>query len=723
MTRPLYRHDQLARLLAPSSIAIIGASARPGAFGERVLANLSGYGGAIWPVNARYQEIGGRPCFASLAALPAPPDCAIVCVPQDAVAGVMAECVEARVGGTIVFASGYAEVGTEEGIALQAELASVARTHGIPIMGPNTIGSVNARLGAAMTFMGITPIPPPRARGAIGLVSQSGALGMALAQSVARGVSISHVLTSGNSCDIDVADGVAYLADDPACDAIACVFEGMAEPRRLLAAIAHARASDKPVVIFKMATGTVGAAAAMSHTGSLAGPEAAYRAAFAQAGAVLVEHYEALIPTAAFLAKARHAARPAPGAGVAVLATSGGAAIMAADRAEEHGVPLPQPDAAAREVLTARIPPFGSARNPVDVTAQVLNDPDGFRACADALLDDPAYSALVVPHVYAYERSIPRLAALDAAAGARRKPVCMVWHSEWIEGPGATEIETAENLALFRSVDHCFAALASWQRVAVPQVSADARAASRASPRDGARAAGTLLRTAIAAGGAAPLSERESKQVLACYGVPVTEERLASDREATRAAAEAIGYPVALKAECVGLAHKTEAGVIALDIRDEAALDAAYDRVTARAIAAAGAERLAGVLVQRMVPKGIETVVGGRIDKLFGPLVLVGFGGILVEILADTALMPAPVTAREARAMVDGLRGARLLDGVRGGAAVDRGRLADIVQRVSELIADHAEIIVEIDVNPLIAAPSGIVAVDALIIPRGGGAA
>jgi acyl-CoA synthetase (NDP forming) len=290
----VYRRDQLARLLHPASIAVIGASTRAGSFGERVLFNMKHYAGRTYPVNARYRTIGEQICYAAVGDLPEVPDCAVIAAPREAVEEIVLDCAKAGVGGAIVFASGYSETGKEDRIAQQERLAAIARETGLRIVGPNCIGVVNALLDSRVTFMDITPIPRPE-RNAVGIVSQSGALGMALAQGVVRGLSVSHVMTSGNSCDVDMADFVNYLVTDPACSSIACVFEGMATPDRLLLAAENAWAADKPLIIFKMATGEHGAQAAMSHTGSLAGSHASYRAMFKRAGAIMVDDFEALM--------------------------------------------------------------------------------------------------------------------------------------------------------------------------------------------------------------------------------------------------------------------------------------------------------------------------------------------------------------------------------------------------------------------------------------------
>ncbi|MBW4091783.1 MAG: acetate--CoA ligase family protein [Proteobacteria bacterium] len=704
-----YRHAELHRMLHPASIAVVGASPRAGSFGERVLANLIDFRGAVHAVNPRYERIGDRPCHATLAAIGAPIDCAVIAAAREAVEPIVREAAAAGAGGAIVFASGYAETGRADRRAEQESLAAIARATGLRIAGPNTIGLVNAELEARATFMTITPIPPPGRR-AIGIVSQSGALGMSLAQGVARGASVSHVLTSGNSCDVDMADYIAYLAEDPACAAIACVFEGTSEPGRILDAAAFAAECGKPLVVYKMATGSEGAAAALSHTGALAGTHEAYRAAFRHAGAVLVEDYERLLETASFFAKAG-----APQArGAAVLVTSGGAGIMAADAAEQHGVPMPQPDAAVRAVLESHIPEFGAARNPCDVTAQVIANPNSLAACAGALLGHADYAALVVPQVYSYAATAQRVPVFDAMAAAHGKPICIVWITEFLAGPGSAEAEAAEHVALFRSMASCFAALAAWTERAA-HLAAPPAAPAPTPPAVRAEAAAL-----IAAAGGRPLTEHAAKAALALYGVPVVGETLVQTAEEAVAAAGALGYPAVLKVESPDLLHKTEAGVVRLDLRDADAVRGAYAEITARVAAMEPVPRVRGVLVQPMVPAGVELVVGARIDPLFGPLLVVGLGGILVELLADTVLAPAPVSAAEARALLDRLRGARLLDGFRGGAAVDRDRLSEVIAAVSRFAADHRDMIAELDVNPLIGVGARVVAVDALIVPRRG---
>jgi len=457
----------------------------------------------------------------------------------------------------------------------------------------------------------------------------------------------------------------------------------------------------------EMATGEEGASAALSHTGSLAGPYAAYRASFRRAGDVLVEDYEALIPTASFFAKAPKPTAP----GVAIVAASGGAAIMAADRAQQHGVPLPQPNPAVRAILEARIPEFGSARNPCDVTAQVINDPHLLIECIEALLGAPEYGALAMPAVYSSETSTRFIPAYDERAGRYGKIICSPWQSEWRDGPGAKEREQARNIALFPTVNSCFAALAAanWRSSLAAEPRQEPR---RLAPLTAKDQAARLLGAATAP----VLTEREAKSVLALYGIPCVEERLATERNGAIAAAQALGFPVVLKALSRDLPHKTEAGVIHLNLKNSVEVGAAHDAILARVAALSPAPRLDGVLVQKMAPQGVEVIVGGRIDPLFGPLVVVGLGGVLVEVLNDTALAPAPIAPAEADALLRELRAFLLLEGYRGLPRVDLAQLCEIVCRASEFIADQSQLVREFDLNPLMCTGGNITAVDALIV-------
>lgn len=696
----------MRRLIAPQSVAVVGVSERTNAFGNRTVANMSGFDGRLFLVNAKHSEIGGLPCYATVADLPEVPDCVVIATPRDAVGPVAIECAKAGVGAILVYASGFAETGKPEHVALQKELVSICRDADMRLVGPNTIGLVNYAVGAGLTFSAMPDRRPLRSH-AIGIVSQSGSLGFSLSQAVERGVSVSHVLTAGNSGDVDVADHVAYLAQDPDCRAIACLFEGMADPARILEAAALCWSADKPLVIYKIATGQEGARAAMSHTGSLAGSEAAYAAGFTRAGVVQVDKLEALVETASFLAKAG----PPKAKGAVVIATSGGATIIAADKAELHGVALPQPGPDAAAVLAREVPEYGSTRNPCDVTAQVISSADTLASCAGALLADPAYGVMVTSHAYAYESATSRLPVFSRAAAGNGKLVCNVWAPEWLGGPGSVETETDPHLALFHSMDRCFATITAWhRRDALRRM--DRRGERRFADAGAKDAAGALL---AAAPGSA-LTEREAKGVMALYGIPIVEDRLVQSAADARASAEAVGFPVVLKGESPDILHKTEAGLVKLGLRSASEVESAFHEILQAVDRIAPKPDFRGVVVQPMIPKGVEVMVGARYDPQFGPLVVVGLGGVLVEVLRDTALALAPVGPSEAEAMLRGLKGEALFHGFRGAPPVDIGLLAEIVCRFSELAADAGSGIMEMEVNPLICAGSRIVAADALIV-------
>jgi acyl-CoA synthetase (NDP forming) len=711
-SRPLYRHSDLKRLLAPRSVAVIGVSQNAGSFGSKTFDNLVRYfGGPVYAVNAKHGELFGRPCHPSVAALPEVPDCVVVAVPRDAVEAAVEECAAAGVGGVVIYASGYAETAIPERVAMQARLVEISRRSGLRIMGPNCMGFLNMNEMALAAFSSIMKNVRKPERPGIALVSQSGAIGFGLAQSMDSGTNIAYVATAGNSCDVDIADEVAFMAEEPGCAAIACVFEGLPDPTRFLEAADIAWKAGKPLVVCKLGVGEKGAAMALSHTGSLAGSHAAYMAAFERAGIIVVDDLTALLETAAFFAKA-----PTPAASaIGVLTPSGGAAIASSDMAERHGVDLPQPSPEARAILASHVPEFGHVGNPCDVTAMVAVNHDAFVASCKAFVSDPQYGALVLPQTGASATVYPRMQPVAAHAGSLGKVLCMIWICGWLEGPGYRECEQDPHIAVFRSVDRCFATLALWQRYAKRRAELQVSGSGRVSRREAASEAAAL----IAGNREDVIAERAAKSVLAAYGVDVVRELLCRSADEAARAARELGYPVAMKVESPDLPHKTEAGVIRLNVRDEAGVRASYDAVMANARRAAPEGSLAGVLVQPMVSAGVEVMIGGRIDPQFGPLVVVGLGGVLVEVLEDTSVALAPVGVAEARGMLDSLKGRALLAGFRGSEAVDVGRLAETVARVSEFLADHSATVAELDVNPFICAGEKIVAVDALIVRVG----
>lgn len=707
MSRSVYTRKELARLLEPQSIAIVGVSQSAASFGTRTIENLAGFAGRLYPVNPKYDEVAGLPCYPALNRLPEAPDCVVIAVPRDGVEDVARQAIEAGAGGLIVFTSGLGETGRPDRIEQQRRLADMARAADVRLLGPNCLGVINNLFRAVIMFQaGVRPQERNPLR--IGLVSQSGALGTTLAQSMRGGVGFTHVLAAGNSADIDVCDLVSYLTDVPECRSIALTFEGVPSGERLLEAGERARAAGKPVIVYKAANGKDSAEAALSHTGSLAGSSAAYRSVFDRLGFITVDGLEDVVETASFCAKAE----PPEAKGVAVMAVSGGAAVIAADMAEAAGVRMPQPAAEAQVVLNARVPEFGSPRNPCDVTGQVINDPDSFAACSQALLQDPTFGVLLLPEVNASEVSARRASVVTRMAKDTTKPICVVWLSGWLEGPGADVYERDANVAIFRSMRRCYNAIAGWQRFHDGLKEKNAVKSSLVSPQ----ARDEVRRQLSAISGS--LDERRSKAIAGLYGVPVPVEILAVDAASAAMAAKEIGFPVAAKINSADLPHKTEAGGVRLNLASAAEVETAFDEICRNARRYKPGAVIDGVLIQPMAARGVELMIGSTNDPQFGPLIVVGRGGVEVELWKDVATELAPVSTDKALNMLQRLRCFPLLDGFRGAAKIDLDRLADIVARVSELAATNADLIEAIDINPLVCRADGIVAVDALVVGK-----
>jgi acyl-CoA synthetase (NDP forming) len=394
-----------------------------------------------------------------------------------------------------------------------------------------------------------------------------------------------------------------------------------------------------------------------------------------------------------------------------VVSGSGGAGVLAADQAARHGVPMPQPQAQTVATLQQIVPEFGAARNPCDPTGQVLSVPESLGKCCRALLADPQYGALVLSMTAATNEIFEsRKKLLNELTAEQPKPVALVWLSEWLEGPGIQGYESLPRVALFRSTGRCMATIAAWH------AHHDASSAGGEGPRLAAPGAREAARALLAAAGDT-LTEREAKRALAAYGVPVVEEKLARTAQEALAAARALGYPVAIKAESPAIPHKTEAGVVRLAIPDGAALGHAYGEVMAAAERAARPEDIRGVLVQPMA-SGVEIIIGARVDPVVGAVIVVGSGGVLVELVKDSVAALAPVSKAQARAMLKRLKGYKLLEGFRGAPPANIDALAEAIARVSEFAADFAGEIEELDVNPVLCSPERVLAVDALVTKK-----
>ncbi len=701
---PLRDPAALRRVLSPRSVAVVGVSAEPASFGARTTTNLRDFAGPVWAVNPKYagRELHGRPCYGSIAALPEAPDCVLLALPRTGVLAGVRAAAERGAGGVIAYASGYGETGLPDRVAEEEALREAARSLSLPLVGVNCLGIVDHTARAGVTFMPEYPRLTAPA-GGVAITSQSGALGYALMQAAERGFSLCHMATAGNSTDLDVCDLAAYQLSMPECRSVALAVEGLRDARRLFLLGDAARAAGKAVVALKLGRGEAGAAAAVSHTGSLAGSAAAWSAAFRRAGMAEVEDFDALLETAGLFAKA-----PKPKArGVAIVTPSGGAGIMAADHAEALGLEMPQPAPETERVLRGAIPEFGAPRNPCDLTAQVATNPAMFDACMDAMLADKRYGVVVMPVVYSHHATTQaRMESMRPHARRHGKPVCIAWIPEQLEGPGAVAADSAPELPLFRSMRRLMNAIRLW-------FEHDAAAGAPL----GAPAAFPALDIAVASlpGGGEVLTEAEAKALFARAGLPVVEERRTTTAEAAAEAAAALGFPVVLKLDSPDIAHKTEVGGVRLNLGSAGAVREAFDAIVASASRHAPEARIDGALVQRMARKGVELILGAKRDPQFGPMVLVGTGGVTAELFRDVALDLAPVTAERAEAMLRSLRGFPLLDGFRGAEKADIQAAAGAVSAFSQLVAVAGERIAEAEINPLIAGPWGCLAVDGLV--------
>lgn len=695
----------LDRFFHPRSIAVIGASDTPGRPATTMFAKLrawgEAHGAAVHPVNPNRAEVDGLPCFASVADVPGELDLAAILV-GDAVAA-FRDVVARGTRFAVVFAAGFAEAGPA-GAARQAELAELVERSGTRLLGPNT------NLNAFETFRDDLPGP------AIALITQSGHQGRPVFQAQDLGIALSHWAPVGNEVDLEVADFVRYFVDQPEVGVVAAYVEGFKDGRTFALAADHAARHDTPIVVVKVGRTDEGRSMAQSHTGHLAGSDAVTDAVFRQYGVTRVDGLDELIDTAALFARTPRrsaAARAGRPLGVCIYAISGGTGAHLADLAAAAGLHLPELAPATQARLHEWIPAELRVTNPVDSGGPPSADERG-RKILDALIADPNVDVIVCPITGAVPSlSGPLAADLVAAAATTDKPICVIWGSPVGDEADYREVLLGSRLPVFRTFQNCVRAVkalddhqAFLERYRSPfdlPVRRHSPAAARVAPL-------------LATGGA--LSEHRSKQVLAAYGIPVTADVLAVSRtEAVRAAA-AIDGPVVLKVSSPDVLHKSDRGLVEVGLTSGAAVRGAYDELLEAAAAAAPDATVEGVLVCPMVTGGVETVVGVADDPAFGPTVLFGLGGVFVEVLGDVAFRVPPFDEAEARRMVHEVKGFPLLAGARGRPKADLRALVDVLLKVQRLAVDHADALVELDINPLLVLPKGAVALDALVVTR-----
>lgn len=682
----------LDALFLPSAIAVYGASREPGKVGHEVVANLlkSGYRGRIIPVNPKASEVLGLKCYPNLTNFEGTIDLGIIVVPPPAVVSAVEDAARAGARAVIVITAGFKEVGAE-GAARERELASACRSLGVRLLGPNCIGLINTENRMNATF---APQMPPA--GKISVISQSGALCVAiLDMALQRRMGLAKVISFGNKADLDEVDLLQALAEDAQTAVVVGYLESINEGDEFLR-VAEQTANIKPVVILKVGVTQAGAKAASSHTGSLAGADMAYGAAFKRSGVVRAENFEALFDYALAFAM-----QPLPaGPRVAIVTNAGGPGIMASDAAELAGLKVVTPTVETREKLRACLPPTAAVSNPVDVIGDA--DPERYARAFAILQDDPQVDAIVVVVTPQNMTQPLVLAERLAEAHQRKKPVLAAFL-------GGHEMEAAHarlmelNVPNYPSPERAIGAL---------RAMCDYHAWRHRPPRVVARFPVNRRRVDRviawhARMGIRQVGEVEAKEILRAYNFNILPGGLAEDANQAVEIAERIGYPVVLKISSPDIIHKSDFGGVRINLANAEQVRDAFDLMMLRVQRRAPQARIRGGYVEKMGPRGREVILGMTRDPQFGPMLMFGLGGIFVEVMKDVTFYLAPITAEEAMQMLKNTRSYALLQGARGQAPVDMDAIATSLQRISQLVTDYPQIS-ELDINPFIVGEVGM---------------
>lgn len=694
------KRADLARLIRPRSVAIVGISPEPGSPGFSLLGNLErfGYGGDILLVSRSRSEVAGRACIPSIDQLPEGVDLAMLMLPRAAIEDAVAACSRRGVGAAIVFAAGFGEAGGDWAAA-QDRIAATAREAGIALCGPNCLGIMNYINGIALTFAP-QQVPVQGAGPAIAVIAQSGGLATILRNALmARDLPIAYAVSTGNEAVLGLEDYVEFLLDDPRTRVFTAFAEQIRHPPHFLDVAARARARGKSIALFHPGRSAAARASAQSHTGALAGDHAVITTLAAHHGVVMVESMDELIDVSELLARFPEP----PTAGLAVLTDSGAFKGMTLDFCDAAGIDVPPLPPATAEKLRGELPEFVAPSNPLDITAQAILHLDLYERTITPLLQDPTYGSLLLGVIItgSSDYALNKARAILRPVLNSTKPVIFGLLGDEVEVPRSV-VDEARNAGIpfFRSPERGLRALA--------RLTAHGRALARKRNPAPAPAPDRLP--------SGTMPEHLSKAHLAAWGIPVPKGILARDLAEARAAAAEIRYPVALKLQSPHLPHKSDIGGVALDIANARQLSEAWrslDTLARKRVP----QGIDGILVEAMAKKGLEMIVGARRDPAWGPVVVVGLGGIWTEALNDVRLLPPDLDEREIAAELRLLKAAKLLDGLRGMPPRDLAALARIAARVGTVMLARPEIR-EIDLNPVMvhAAGDGALALDALIV-------
>ena len=692
-------------MISPRAIAIAGASENLGKLNGRPLKHLldKGYTGRILPVNPKYDAIAGLPCYRTIESLPEAADLAIVAVPAREVPGCIDALGTRGVGAAVVFSSGFAEMG-DEGRALEARTLAIARRHGVVLCGPNCLGFINAFDRVYATFSQYADGAPNC--GPIAFVTQSGAFGTAIAALTRdRGLGLGYFINTGNEADLAFSEAMSVVIEDPRIRVAAGYLEGLRDGPALVQLARRCMALGKPLVLTKVGRKAAGARAAASHTGALAVEDAVFDAVIEQYGVLRARNEEQMLD----MLEALSGERRATGSGLGIATQSGGAGVMMADRAEEVGLVVPALGESTRARLATVMPAFGASGNPVDITGQFVATPELLRESVVTLLDDPQIDVAIV-WLQLMTAHVDTLVKIFTEIRDRTTKPFLVC---WVAAPEtATRHLRAAGIPVFAAGERAVeaaAALSSWHR-------ACQRGSTEIQPAfiGGRDTADLRTERSGSVDGVQPTEQAVASLVAA--GIPMAPVRLAADADEAVAIWRALGTAVSLKIESADITHKTEIGGVLLGLDDEAAIRAGQQRLLDRAAEGAPSAKIDGVIVQEMARGHLELVVGVRRDPAFGMIVMVGIGGIFVEVLKDVAFRLAPFGPEEAKRMLASLRMSALLDGARGQPAIDRDLLAEMLSRLSSWAVEMAPVLSELDLNPVLVGPEGPIGVDCVMI-------
>jgi acyl-CoA synthetase (NDP forming) len=699
----------LDSFFAPESIALIGASRDHEKIPGRLLAMLrkNDYPGKLYPINPNYDDVDGLKCYKSIAHVGAPIDLAVIIIPARAVLGALGQCAEVGVKNAVIISSGFAEEGGDSA-AMQDAIAALARKTGMRISGPNAEGFYSQAQRVAATFSPTVDVKPDEpslvaTRRRIGIVAQSGGIGFALShRAKALGIALSYVVSAGNESDLGAGEFLDYMVQDAFTDVILLFIEGIRDVDKFLAAARRAAELGKPIIVTKVGRSGAGERAAASHTASMAGWSAAYDAVFARYGFIVSNDLDEAVTIAAVLTT-----NPLPkGDRVAVLTVSGGAGIWGADTVSMQGLKVPELSVSIQTEIKRLLPSYGAAGNPIDVTAQGVNS-GGLQRSIDLLdVSDEVDAILVVLSLSSDVRMPFKEAELKPVLSAQNKPVVFYSYTlpsqfarSELAKSGAVVLSglTHVGVAMRRLVDYAQFTLAPPADIAV--LPSHDLSAHLKSPT---------------------LSEFDSKSLLREAGIALPDEVLVTEKGALDGAIARVGLPLVMKIQSRDIPHKSEVGGVRVNITTKGEVFLAYEALLESARRHRPNAAIQGVLVGPLAKQGVEIIVGTLLDKTFGPMIMVGLGGITTELFKDVIYRPAPVSAAEASAMLAQLKAAPLLHGFRGSPKADVAALAQLISEISVLAARHAERISEIEINPVLVHPigQGVTIVDALVVPR-----